>query len=87
MTSQIAVAVLLLTLVSTVSFAAEQSDFDGFSGGVGVGLMHFDLKEFNRQDDKLVKESGWLPGIDAAVSAETNQLQARIRAAYYAGAG
>jgi hypothetical protein len=80
-----AVAALLLTLVSTASFAAGQSDFDGFSGGIGLGLMNFDLKEFNRQDDKLVQESGWLPGIDAAVSAEMNQLQARIRAAYYAG--
>lgn len=85
MTSQIAAAALLLTLVSTASFAAGQSDFDGFSGGIGLGLMNFDLKEFNRQDDKLVQESGWLPGIDAAVSAEMNQLQARIRAAYYAG--
>ncbi|MGI9321756.1 MAG: outer membrane beta-barrel protein [Thiogranum sp.] len=82
---QIAVAALLLTLLPTVAWAAGQSDFDGFAGGIGVGHMHFDLKEFNRQDDKLVQESGWLPGIDATVSAEMNPLQARIRAAYYAG--
>jgi len=84
-TPQLAAAALLLTLVSTVSFSADQSDFDGFSGSLGVGLMNFDLKEFNRQDDKLVQESGWLTGIDAAVSAEINQLQARIRASYYSG--
>jgi hypothetical protein len=83
--SQSTAAALLLTLLSTVAWASGQSDFDGFSGGIGVGLMHFDLKEFNRQDDTLVQESGWLPGIDATVSAEMNPLQARIRAAYYAG--
>ena len=85
LTPQVAAAALLLTLLSTVSLAADQSDFDGFTGSIGVGLMNFDLKEFNRQDDKLVQESGWLPGIDAAVSAEINQLQARIRASYYSG--
>ncbi|MEN8800741.1 MAG: hypothetical protein ABF297_02095, partial [Thiogranum sp.] len=72
-------------LLSTVSLAVDQSDVDGFTGSIGVGLMSFDLKEFNRQDEKLVQESGWLPGIDAAVSAEMNPLQARIRASYYSG--
>jgi len=83
--TQTAAAALLLSLLSTASPAIGQSDFDGFAGGIGVGLMHFELEEFNRQDDKLVKESGWLPGIDAAVSAEINQLRARMRASYYSG--
>lgn len=47
--------------------------------------MHFKLEEFNRQDDRLVQESGWLSGIDAAASVNNRQLQAGIRAAYYAG--
>ena len=85
MTPQFAAAALLLTLLSTVSLAADQSDLDGFTGSIGVGQMHFNLEEFNRQNDKLVRESGWLPGIDAAVSAEINQLQASIRTSYYSG--
>jgi len=85
LTPQVAAAALLLTLLSTVLLAADLSDLDGFTGSIGVGQMHFDLREFNRQNDKLVQESGWLPGIDAALSAEINQLQARIRASYYSG--
>lgn len=75
----------MLLLLPTVSFANRGSDLDAFTGGIGVGQMHFDLREFDRQDDTLVQESGWLSGIDAAVSADMNPLQARIRAAYYAG--
>jgi len=52
---------------------------------MAVGLMNFDLREFNRQDDELVQESGWLPGVEATVSAEMDQLTAHLRAAYYAG--
>jgi len=85
LTPQIAAASLLLSLLSTVSLAAGETGFDGFSGGIGVGLMNFDLKEFNRQGDRLVQESGWLPGIDAAVSGGKNPLRGSLRASYYAG--
>lgn len=40
-------------------------------GGIGVGSMHFDLKEIDSDGDQLVHESGWLPSID------TNQMSNR----------
>ena len=83
--NHIAVAALFLTLVTRVCSARDQRDVDGLSGGLGFGLMSFELAEFNQQNEKLVRESGWLRGIDATLDATNERARARLQASYYAG--
>ena len=88
MTFRIASAAILPLLLSTVSLASEEADIAVLSEtefGIGVGLMNLDFAEFDREDDKLVQESGWLPGIDATLRVDYHQLQARLVSSYYAG--
>lgn len=80
-----AAAASLLMLLSLLPLARAGSGADGFSGTIGVGAMNFELEEFSREGDRLVRESGWLNGIDAAVSVSRKRLQAGFRVAYYSG--
>ena len=34
------------------------------AASLGVGLLHFEFEEFDSQDRRLVKESGWLQGLE-----------------------
>ena len=85
MIGRIAAATLLLMLLSLPSLARAGAGTDGFSGAIGVGAMNFELEEFSREGDRLVRESGWLNGIDAAVGISRKRLRAGLRVAYYAG--
>ncbi len=81
----VSLAALLITLLSTLPLASAEYDGDTFVGSIGVGVTNFELQEFNRQDDKLVRESGWLKAIDAAISVVEKRLRASLRVAHYAG--
>ena len=85
LTDRILVFALLLAFDSTACCARDQSDVDGLSTDLGLGLMNFDLAEYNQQDEKLVQESGWVPGIDASLAAAKKRARASLRVSYYAG--
>jgi len=72
-------------LLSEATSAAERRFFDALSTTLGASLMNLDFKEFDQQDDRLVRESGWLPGVEAGLAARKHRAQARFRVSHYRG--
>lgn len=83
--ARLLVAGLVMLVLPEITRSAVESGLDTFVGGVGVGSMHFDLKEFDSDDDQLVHESGRLPGIDAFLKVRRNRAEIWLHTAYANG--
>ena len=55
------------------------------AASLGVGLLHFEFEEFDSQDRRLVKESGWLPGLEAHFNVTGQRATLSIDLGYYSG--
>lgn len=52
---------------------------------IGVAALHFEFEEFDAQDRRLVRESGWLPGVAGGFSLRRQRLTLSADFEYYAG--
>ena len=55
------------------------------AASLGVGLLHFQFEEFDAQDRRLVKESGWLPGVEGRFNVTGQRATLSIDLGYYSG--
>jgi len=65
-----------------------QRERDGVAvsaASLGVGLMHFGFEEFDSQDRRLVKETGWLPGLEGRFKLAWQRTTLSVDLAYYSG--
>lgn len=80
LTGMAGAAALLLLLAG----AAEAGAVDG-DAAIGVAMMHYRFEEFDAQDHRLVKESGWLPGVAASFSLRRRAVTLGVDLDYYGG--
>ena len=55
------------------------------AASLGVGLLQFEFEEFDSQDRRLVKESGWLPGLEGRCEVTGQRATFGIDFRYYSG--
>ncbi len=55
------------------------------AASLGVGLMQFEFEEFDSQDRRLVKETGWLPGLAGHFDITGERAILGIDLGYYSG--
>ncbi len=55
------------------------------AASLGVGLLQFEFEEFDAQDRRLVKESGWLPGLEGRFKVTGQRATLSIDLGYYSG--
>jgi hypothetical protein len=55
------------------------------TGYVGPGLMHYDFREYDADDRRLVKEEGWLSGLQGGLLVRRRRLSLLFEAAWYGG--
>jgi len=80
---RIAAAASALMLVAG-SVHCDESD-RAIGTSLGVGLLQFEFEEFDSQGRRLVKESGWLPGIEGRCKVTGQRATLSIDLAYYSG--
>lgn len=71
----------IYVLLAAVSLPANAD----WSGRLAVGVAQTNIREFN-DGALIVKEIGWLPGIEAGVAYQTQAWQAFSRGSFYSGA-
>lgn len=81
----IAAAASGLVLVAGLVHGGERDAGATIAGSIGAGLMHFQFEEFDRQDRRLVKEAGWLPGLEGSLGVRKQAVSLAVEAGYYAG--
>lgn len=70
---------IILGAVPVTAFA------DGFRFGGGVDLVHFDYREFDRDDRELNAEDGFVPGIRFHTAGQLGATRVRIEASLHDG--
>lgn len=70
---------IILGAVPVTAFA------DGFRFGAGVDLVHFDYREFDRDDRELNAEDGFVPGIRLHTVGQLGATRVRIEASLHDG--
>lgn len=74
-----------LMLLAGVAQAKETDAAPAIGGSLAVGAMHFQFEEFDADDRRLVEESGWLPGVTAALGWHGSRFSLGGALAYYSG--
>lgn len=54
-----------------------------WEAAIGPGFRHFDMKEYDRDGSRLVREKGWLPGIEARAAHSNRHWTWFNEAQYY----
>jgi hypothetical protein len=81
----IVAAASALVLVAGLVQGGERDGGATIAASIGAGLMHFQFEEFDRQDRRLVKEAGWLPGLEGSLGVRQQAVSLAVDVGYYAG--
>ena len=81
----IVAAASALVLVAGLVHGGERDGGATIAASIGAGLMHFQFEEFDRQDRRLVKEAGWLPGLEGSLGVRQQAVSLAVDVGYYAG--
>lgn len=83
--SRASIIVLSLILVFLPAHPSYADVRDTGVLAIRTGLLNFDMREFDEQGERLVRESGLLYGINADFGLRGKQIEIRLGAAYYGG--
>lgn len=78
-------AAVVLLLQAAAARGGEADAGVAIGAGIGVAAMHFEFEEFDAQDRRLVKESGWLPGVSANFDVRRRRASLSVDLNYFGG--
>jgi len=78
-------AAVVLLLQAAAARSGEADAGVAIGAGIGVAAMHFEFEELDAQDRRLVKESGWLPGVSADFQVRRRRATLSVDLNYFGG--